>query len=79
MIPLLAQEIGFMQESENGNRTGLPLMTRWFAVSIPFTTIWQCRRINYSVQFAGVDRCNWRKYPKINSQSDPSERRAAIG
>jgi hypothetical protein len=52
MIPLLVREIGFIQESENGNRTSLPLMTRWFTISIPFRAIWQCRRINYSVQFA---------------------------
>jgi hypothetical protein len=78
MIPLLAREIGFIQESENGNRTRLLSMTRWFTVSIPFRIIWQCRRINDSVQFAGVGRCNWRKYPKINRQSGPPERRAVI-
>jgi hypothetical protein len=42
MILLLAREIGFIQESENGNRAGLPFMIRWFTVSIPFRTIWQC-------------------------------------
>jgi hypothetical protein len=78
MIPLLAREIGLIQESENGNRTGLPLMTRWFIVSIPFRTIWPCRRTNYSVQFVGVDLRNWSKYPKINRQSGLSERRAII-
>jgi hypothetical protein len=78
MILLLAREIGFIQESDNWNRTGFPLMIRWFAVSIPFRTIWQCQQINYPVEFAGVDRCNWRKYPKINRQPGPSERRAVI-
>jgi hypothetical protein len=35
IILFLAPELDFVQESENGNRAGLPLMTRWFTDSTP--------------------------------------------